>query len=163
MGQIVQLVIQFELSIVKEVERGELCMISEIGVGGSFPRLGLMRLAALELLEKLHGCYGLRILDVYREADLYTSLIKFYAMYPYNDIALRYVTSILAHALDIKLAKTVLNTQSASQKPEKVFGRPSGLLDLEPIVQKHELNGTSHENKTSEDPFEKEDDSPFEN
>ena len=67
-----------------------------------------MRLAALELLEALHKYYGVRMLDVYREADIYTSLIKFYALYPYNDIALRYVTSILAHALDIELAKTML-------------------------------------------------------
>ena len=91
-----------------------------------------MRLAALELLEALHKYYGVRMLDVYREADIYTSLMKFYALYPYNDIALRYVTSILAHALDIELAKTMLKPQVT--KPEKIFGRPSrGILDLERV------------------------------
>ena len=93
------------------MERGQVCLISEIAYeGGSFPKLGLMRLAALELLDMLQMHYGIRMLDIYREADLYTSLMKFYALYPYNDIALRYVTSILAHALDIELAKNILNT-----------------------------------------------------
>lgn len=64
----------------------------------------MMRLRALELLEKLYKCYGVRMLYIYREADLYTSLIKFYTLYPFNDIALRLVTNVLTHALDTDLA-----------------------------------------------------------
>ena len=117
------------------MERGQVCLISEIAYeGGSFPKLGLMRLAALELLDMLQMHYGIRMLDIYREADLYTSLMKFYALYPYNDIALRYVTSILAHALDIELAKNILNTQVAKSE-KQLLGRPSrGILDLERIT-----------------------------
>ena len=121
----------------ESTERGEICLISEIAFkGGSFPKLGLMRLAALELLDMLHTFYGLRMLDVYREADLYNALIKFYALYPYNDIALRYVTSILANALDVDFAKSILKTKQAASRPENtVFGRPSrGILDLERVT-----------------------------
>jgi hypothetical protein len=64
-----------------------------------------MRLAALELLDKLQLCYGLRMHEIFKEADLFTSLLKMYALYPYNDIALRYVTSIFMFALDPKIAK----------------------------------------------------------
>ena len=74
MGPIVQLVISFELSLVNGTsssERKEL-KISEIIGNSSVPRLGLMRLSALELLDKLHLCYGIRMLEVFREADLYT-------------------------------------------------------------------------------------------
>ena len=115
-----------------------------------------MRLAALELLEALHKYYGVRMLDVYREADIYTSLMKFYALYPYNDIALRYVTSILAHALDIELAKTMLKPQAT--KPEKIFGRPSrGILDLERVSDDKELfSNNSDENESL--PFGQKDD-----
>ena len=74
MGPIVQLVISFELSLVNGTpsnERNEL-KIGEIIGNSSVPRLGLMRLAALELLDKLHLCYGVRMLEVFKEADLYT-------------------------------------------------------------------------------------------
>ena len=45
------------------------------------------------------------MLEVFREADLFTVLLKMYALYPYNDIGLRYVTSIISYALDYTLAK----------------------------------------------------------
>ena len=64
-----------------------------------------MRLSSLELLDKLQICYGLPMLEVFREADLFTVLLKMYALYPYNDIGLRYVTSIISYALDHTLAK----------------------------------------------------------
>ena len=116
MGPIVQLVISFELSLANgtsSCERNEL-KISEIVIGTTVPRLGLMRIKALELLDKLHLCYGIRMLEVFREADLYNSLLKFYALYPYNDIALRFVTSILAYSLDNNLAKTLLAWPAAT-------------------------------------------------
>ena len=86
----------------------------------------MMRLAALELIEKLNSCYGLPMLEVYQEADMFTSLLKLYALHPYNDIAHRYVTNVIAFALDHNLAKA----QSDKQAPPK---RPSRMLDLEPI------------------------------
>ena len=93
----------------------------------------MMRLAALELVDKLQLCYGLRMLEVYRDADLYASLLKMYAQYPYNDMALRLATSVLSYALDHKLAKIM----TAKQTPPK---RPTRTLDLEPIVPVADLN-----------------------
>jgi len=55
------------------------------------------------------------MLEVFRDADLFSSLIKMYAFYPYNDMALRLVTSVLASALDDKLAKAM----TAKQAPPK--------------------------------------------
>ena len=118
MGPIVQLVISFELSLENGTaitDCNEVKISDLLGGVGSRPRLGMMRLSALELLEKLHTCYGIKMLDIYREADLYTSLMKFYALYPYNDIALRYVTSILQHALDNELAKKLIKSTSKSK------------------------------------------------
>ena len=97
--------------------------ISEISAR---PRLGLMRLSALELLDKLQMCYGIRILDVIKEAELLPELLKMYAVYPYNDIALRHVNSIISYALDTTLAKAITEKLA----PPK---RPSTMLDLEPI------------------------------
>lgn len=48
------------------------------------------------------------MLEVFKDADLFTSLIKMYAFYPYNDMALRLVTSVLSSALDDKLAKAMV-------------------------------------------------------
>ena len=90
------------------------------------PRLGLMRLSAIELLDKLQLSYGIRMLDVIKEADLFASLLQMYALYPYNDIALKHVTNLISFALDPALAKT-LSERSAPPK------RPSRILDLEPI------------------------------
>ena len=89
-------------------------------------RLGLMRLSAIELLDKLQLSYGIRMLDVIKEADLFPSLLKMYALFPYNDIALKHVTNLISFALDPALAKT-LSERSAPPK------RPSRILDLEPI------------------------------
>ena len=66
------------------------------------------------------------MLEVFKDADLFTSLIKMYAFYPYNDMALRLVTSVISSALDDKLAKTM----AAKQAPPK---RQSRILELEPI------------------------------
>ena len=102
--------IAFELSIASDDSNTasdvEACTIAAVmGQSQKTKRLGLMRLAALELLDKLQLCYGLRILEVFKEVDLFTSLLKMYALYPYNDIALRHVTSIFMYALDPKIAK----------------------------------------------------------
>ena len=66
------------------------------------------------------------MLEVFKDADLFTSLIKMYAFYPYNDMALRLVTSVISSALDDKLAKAM----AAKQTPPK---RQSRILELEPI------------------------------
>ena len=66
-----------------------------------------MRLAALELLHKLHLSYGLRMLEVIRDADLYPSLLKMFELYPYNDVALRHCTNIILFAIDHKIAKEI--------------------------------------------------------
>ena len=75
-----------------------------------------MRLAALELIDKLQSCYGLRMLEVFRDADLFSSLLKMYALYPFNDIALRHVTNVISHAIDTELAKA-MGTKQIAAKP----------------------------------------------
>ena len=130
MSDIVQLVIPFELSLISGPASCETTteldietIIGKLGSTSGLPRLGMMRLSVLELLDKLQSCYGLRMLELFKEADLFNALIKMYAMFPYNDIALRHVTNIIAHALDSKLAKDLF-------APPK---RPSRILDLEPV------------------------------
>lgn len=66
------------------------------------------------------------MLEVFKEADLFSKLLSMYALFPYNDMALRYVTSILSFALDHKLAKEMCE----KQRPAK---RQSRFIDLEPI------------------------------
>jgi len=99
-----------------------------------------MRLAALELLDKLQLCYGIRMLEVMKEVDLFPSLLKMYVQYPYNDVALRYVTNLILHSLDHKAAKE-LDKKSAPPQ------RPSRMLDLEPI----EVPAETAEEETIED------------
>ena len=67
------------------------------------------------------------MLEVFKESDVYTALMKMYALYPYNDMAHRYVTNIVCYGLEPKLAKKLLEKSIASK------GRPSRILDLEPI------------------------------
>lgn len=108
MSEIVQLVIAFDFSITSSVSSSdkELTFAEILGAQSrDLPRFGMMRMSALEVIDKLHMCYGLRMLEVFKEADLFSSLIKMYALYPYNDIALRYVSNILCFTLDHKLAK----------------------------------------------------------
>ena len=66
-----------------------------------------MRLSALELIDKLQLNYGIRMLEVIKETDLFPSFLKMYALYPYNDIALKHVTNLISYALDPALAKTL--------------------------------------------------------
>ena len=106
MSTIVQLVISFDLAVIDENATTTTDMsFSAVMTKTRTLRLGLMRLSEIELLDKLQLCYGLRMLEVFREADLFSMLLKMYALYPYNDIALRYVTNIISFALDHKLAK----------------------------------------------------------
>ena len=63
-------------------------------------RLGNMRLVSIELLEKAMHFFGIKMLKVYEDAELYSTLIKFFGIFPFNDIALKTVSNILAHALD---------------------------------------------------------------
>ena len=66
------------------------------------------------------------MLEVLKEADLFPYLLKMYELYPYNDVALRYVTNIILFALDHKTAKEL----EKKYAPPK---RPSRMLELEPI------------------------------
>lgn len=95
-----------------------------------------MRLSAIELLDKLQQSYGIRMLDVFKETgSLFPSLLEMYARYPYNDIALRQVTNIIAHALDSELAKTMKKSpiHQVSRERPGMLQRTSRELDLEPI------------------------------
>ena len=127
MSQIVQLVIAFDLAIAPNgtSSHDKELNFTEIIGAGNVPRLGLMRLTALELLDKLQSCYGLRILEVYKDSDIYVSLMKMYAFYPYNDMALRYVTSIIAYALDNQIAKELIDPNKNQPK------RISRILDMQ--------------------------------
>jgi len=73
----------------------------------------MMRLAALELLDKLQLCYGLRMLEVFKEADMFTSLLMIYDFYPYSDLAHRHVTSIISYSIDSSEAKAMLEKKVA--------------------------------------------------
>ena len=87
-----------------------------------------MRLAALQLLDKLQACYGLRMLEIFKEADLYNSLLRMYPLYPYNDMAMLHITSIIANAIDPKLVSEV-------KLQFKVPKKPNRFLELERIDQ----------------------------
>ena len=85
-----------------------------LGDLGAAPKLGMTKLSALELLEKLHKCYGIRMLEAFREADLYSTLLEYYEVFPYNDIALKLISNIFAHTLDYKSAKAADKEEAAS-------------------------------------------------
>ena len=78
-----------------------------LGDLGAAPKLGMTKLSALELLNKLNKCYGIRMLETFKEADLFATLLEYYEVFPYNDIALKIITNIVAYALDSKSAKAV--------------------------------------------------------
>ena len=65
----------------------------------------MAKLTALELLNKLLKCYGVKMLEIYKEADLYSTLLNYYEVFPYNDIALKLVTNILARSINQQAAK----------------------------------------------------------
>lgn len=68
------------------------------------------------------------MLEVIKETSLFPTLIELYARYPYNDIALRHVTSIISYALDPALAKA-MTEKNHQPKP---FSR---ITDLENSLQ----------------------------
>ena len=45
------------------------------------------------------------MLEIFKEADLFVTLLKYYEAFPYNDIALKLITDIIAYTLDHKAAK----------------------------------------------------------
>ena len=79
----------------------------------------MTKLYALELLDKLHKCYGIRILEAFREADLYSTLLEYYEVFPYNDIALKLITNIFAHTLDHKAAKVADKAEAAANETKR--------------------------------------------
>ena len=79
----------------------------------------MTKLSALELLDKLHKCYGIRMLEAFREADLYSTLLEYYEVFPYNDIALKLITNIFAHTLDHKAAKAADKEEAAANETKR--------------------------------------------
>jgi len=67
--------------------------------------VGHLRLQTAELLRRALICLGPRMLSVYMEADLFSVLLKLYALYPFSDMVLSMITSVLAHGLDFDKAK----------------------------------------------------------
>ena len=63
-----------------------------------------MRLASIELTEKAVRCFGVKMLKAFTDTDLYQSLIKLYGIFPFNDIVMSLITSILSRAIDFTLA-----------------------------------------------------------
>ena len=40
------------------------------------------------------------MLETYKEADLYSTILNYYEFFPYNDIALKIVTNIFARSIN---------------------------------------------------------------
>ena len=78
-----------------------------------------MRLASLQLLDKAFRCYGMKMLKVYEESDIYKSLLRFYGIFPFNDMAHQMITNILAFALDFKQAQK--QEKEMKKTPQKKF------------------------------------------
>jgi len=81
------------------------------------------------------------MLDVIKEADLFQSLLKIYELFPYNDIVLRHVTSIIAYALEPTLAAKTLNKPATNRELNN-----HRILNLEPIN-----NAATQENSKDRD------------
>ena len=113
-------VISFDLRLIQQDERGsELTFDTVLGARTSASRLGLTKLAALELLDKLHKCYGVRMLEAFKEADLYSTLLEYFEAFPYNDIALKLITNIIAYTLDAKAAKAAEKAAAAATESKR--------------------------------------------
>ena len=103
---IVSEVVSFDLRLIQTEQRGELTFDRVIGSRQApRPRLGMAKLTALELLNKLLKCYGVKMLETFKEADLYSTLLNYYEVFPYNDIALKLVTNIFARSINHQAAK----------------------------------------------------------
>ena len=111
------------------------------------PRLGMTKLSALELLDKLHKCYGIRMLEAFKEADLYSTLLEYYEVFPYNDIALKLITSIFAHTLDHKEAKAADKVEAKANESKRK-GVPGVGLGWE--EEKEDNGEKAEENKENE-------------
>ena len=53
------------------------------------------------------------MLETFKQADLFSTLLEYYEVFPYNDIALKIITNIIAHTLDSKSAKAVEKEEAA--------------------------------------------------
>lgn len=98
---IVNEVVSFDLRLIEAEQRGELTFDKIIGNRYTpRPRVGMAKLTALELLNKLLKCYGIKMLETFKEADLYSTLLNYYEVFPFNDIALKLVTNIFARSIN---------------------------------------------------------------
>ena len=84
-----------------------------------------MRLFSLALIDKAVRCLGLKLLIALEEngGDLFQTLLRLYGLYPFNDMALSYVTSILAHALDYDIADELEKEQNYVEPKKPSFLR----------------------------------------
>ena len=111
--------------------------------------MGMTKLSALELLDKVHKCYSVRMLEAFREADLYSTLLEYYEVFPYNDIALKLISNIFAHTLDHKTAK-VADKEEAAATESKRKGVPGVGLAWSMEEDKEENGEKTEETKESE-------------
>ena len=109
----------------------------------------MTKLSALELLDKVHKCYSVRMLEAFREADLYSTLLEYYEVFPYNDIALKLISNIFAHTLDHKTAK-VADKEEAAATESKRKGVPGVGLAWSMEEDKEENGEKTEETKESE-------------
>lgn len=128
-------------------------------------KVGMVRLASLELIKRSLVCLGPRMLAVIRDADLLSSLLKLYGLFPFSDILLFHVTGILCHALDYK--ETIAEDEKNSKvglKPTNIFKAfgmraNSPFDDLEQALLKENLGiNDSDDDEESKKPAESDED-----
>ena len=59
------------------------------------------------------------MLEIFKEVDLFVTMLEYYAAFPYNDIALKLVTNIFAFTLDDKAAKAAEKEAAAAIESKK--------------------------------------------
>ena len=81
---------------------------------------------------------------------MFSTLLKMFALYPFNDIAHRYITNIISFALSEKIGKKFFD---AGQPPKRV----NKFLDLE-LINSDDKDQDKEEAASTEDSLNKEDD-----
>ena len=119
-------------------------------------KLGNMRLASIELIEKAMTYFGIKMLKTFEDADLFSTLIKFYGLFPFNDMVLKAVTNVISHAIDYDLANEDEKEMSkvVPKKPRFAFS----LFDDEDF---EDMNDQKDKDKDDEEEKDHEDDEQF--
>ena len=68
------------------------------------------------------------MLEIYKEADLYSTLLNYYEVFPYNDIALKLVTNILARSINQQAAKAAEQEEAKITEAKKRGFKAMGLV-----------------------------------